>query len=275
MGNPLTTFRDQGVQPPSRFYITQSEFLVLKILSSVANPALTVTSRVIGPDGEVVRNLDAIGAVTAGTISTQLFKLGEGFLLDVCVSNYGGTVRRGQTYVSVGIQFGAASGQTPFECLAADYVTNTCPLGWPGGAIRSSVDGPGIIVRQVSAVPAAGAELSYTVPTGVRQRIVSGFCQLTCSAVAQDRQISLIIDDGTNIMFQVFTKQNATAGSTKWVSLNSGTAFQDTGDSQIEIGIPVHPVLLQGYRLRTQTFTLDVGDQFTALNLLVEQWIEA
>jgi hypothetical protein len=275
MGNPLTTFKDQGVQPPARFYVTQSEFLVLKILSSVANPALTVTSRLIGPDGSVVRNLDAIGAVTAGVISTQLFKLGEGFLLDVCVSNYGGSIQRGQTFVSVGIQFGGASGQTPFECLAADYATNTMPVTWPGGLIRSSVDGPGFLTSATSTA-VAGANIVYTAPAAKRQRLISLRTQYVIGAGVANRFCFVNIADAAgNDIFHEGDQQTLTAGRTVDVSAASGqgTNFVDTFNAYFNL--PPQLFLKPSWVVTVGASSIQAGDQFNTLGLALEEWVEA
>src|ERR1051325_8156787 len=135
-GPDQVNFRRMGVQPPAGLYITASEFLAVKTLTSTANPALIVTARILCPGRGVCRIQNNFTAISAGSVNTQVFSLTEGFLLDVCVSAFGTTLQRGQTFVSIGLQQTAATGQTPFECLAADYVTNTSPVAWPGGGIR-------------------------------------------------------------------------------------------------------------------------------------------
>jgi hypothetical protein len=275
-GQPHTKFIDTGVQPPSRFYITQSEFLVVKILSSVASPALSITTRLIGPDGEVARNLDLVGAVTAGTLSTQLFKLGEGFLLDVCVSAFGTTLQRGQTFVSVGIQFGGATGQTPFMCLAADYVTNTMPVTWPGGLIRSSVDGPGWSGSIVSSTPAAGAQLTWTVPTGLRFVPITMYTLFTCSAAVANRLVQWNIKEpGGTILYKVSNTTNITASQVYSIYLSTAPALTDTVANILVLPTPIGFSLLAGSTVNSGFLNLQAADQIGSLIVQGAFYVEA
>src|SRR5437667_7200929 len=111
LGPDQVNFRRVGVQPPAGLYVTASEFLSVKTLSSVANPALIVTARILCPGRGVCRIQNNLVNLAAGSVDTQLFTLTEGFLLDVCVSAFGTTLKRGQTFVSLGLQFSGGSGQ--------------------------------------------------------------------------------------------------------------------------------------------------------------------
>jgi hypothetical protein len=273
---PEVHFKHLGVQPPAALYVTQSEFLVVKTLSSVANPALTVSYRLLGADGQVSYNQSALANLAAGSINTQLFPMREGFLIDICVSAFGSTIQRGQTFVSLSLQFGNASGQTPFNVLAADYVTNSKPLAWPEGPIATSVDGPGSIVSLAGSVPAAGAEATFTVPAATRLRVYGCATQITTSAAGTNRNFRLVIDDGTNALFEGTMTGSDTFGinTTAVVSGGSGVVCVNTPYPHINVAFPVQAILGAGWRVRTLTGNIDVGDQYTALRLAAEQWIE-
>src|SRR5437667_12798164 len=88
LGPDQVNFRRVGVQPPAGLYVTDSEFLSVKSLSSVAYPALIVTARILCPARGVSRIQNTLVNFAARSDDTQLFTLKEGLLLYVCVSAF-------------------------------------------------------------------------------------------------------------------------------------------------------------------------------------------
>ncbi len=121
--------------------------------------------------------------------------------------------------------------------------------------------------------PAAGAEISETVPDRRRWLLRGIYFSLTTSATVADRLVHLIIDDGTNIIAKICVVIAHAADTAKDYS------FANYGSTQLNpvlcfyLPLPLLP-LAAGYRIRTSTDLIEGDDDFTAPQLLVEEWID-
>lgn len=120
--------------------------------------------------------------------------------------------------------------------------------------------------------PAAGAEVSETVPASARWNLLLFRDQLVTSAVVANRIPQLTIDDGTNTLLIIPPAAGTQAASTSfsyhWGNLGYGSNATNNG---VQIGIP-SLVLGAGYRIRTLTSALDVGDDYAAPQYLIQEW---
>jgi hypothetical protein len=143
-----------------------------------------------------------------------------------------------------------------------------------GGPGAYGVIGTGRIRVIVGTNPAAGVEVSETVPAGKRWRLVSFRVALTTSGTVANRFPALTLDDGTN----TFSTTSAHAAQT--ATLTIGWTFGDFGTGQGTIlannpqvePLPCNAILLPGYRIRTVTLALDAGDDYGAPVYCVEEW---
>lgn len=112
--------------------------------------------------------------------------------------------------------------------------------------------------------PAAGAEALITVPAGEIWELLSVLVVLVASAAAANRQAQLIIDDGTNILWQSDSPSNQIANETRTYVAGSGLERQDVGvpTSTKQWALPTGLVLAGGYRIRTLTTAIDAGDNY-------------
>ncbi len=121
--------------------------------------------------------------------------------------------------------------------------------------------------------PAAGAEISETVPDRRRWLLRGIYFTLTTSATVADRLIHLIIDDGTNIIAKICVVTAHAADTAKDYS------FANYGSTQLNpvlcfyLPLPLFP-LIAGYRIRTSTDLIEGDDDYSAPQLLVEEWID-
>lgn len=121
-----------------------------------------------------------------------------------------------------------------------------------------------------TAGPAAGAEISHTVPAGKIWRLLSARYELVTDATVSNRRTSLVIDDGATVIHRHVSNQ---------VQAASLTYEYDWGVGRIEaavrsghVGDPLVPLNLPaGYRIRTITENLQAGDDYSAAFLLVEE----
>jgi hypothetical protein len=121
--------------------------------------------------------------------------------------------------------------------------------------------------------PGAGSEINETVPAGVIWQLKTFIYKLTTSATVANRTSHLIIDDGANVLLNSASviAQVASNGLT----YNTGDdAFSLTvADNMVWLQSVASLRLLPGYRLRTLTTNLQAGDQYTAPQYLVTEWL--
>jgi hypothetical protein len=262
------------VPPPAPLYIGPNEHLVVDTWSSTAPAALAIVARVLTPGGEVHTSRWSHTPNTNRSRATTYHALPEGFLLAVIVDATGAAYRRGHCWCQVGIQVGGAATGVPHAQLISDYVTGAARLAWPGGQLRSSVDGPGLVRSVIGADPSAGNEIDGQVPTGARWRLIGALFQLTTDATVADRYVHWILDDGAYRYLESMAYYKQTA-STTWKYNVWGLSYAGSlSDGLYGIPIHLHPLMAAGHRYYTFTTGLQAGDNFGPPTLLVEEWIE-
>jgi hypothetical protein len=158
--------------------------------------------------------------------------------------------------------------------ILADYVTNNVPAAYPGAGIRHSLDGPGYIHRTTGAMPAAGAEIADAFPANARTKIIAALASLVSSATVATRVAAFVIDDGATPCWRHDGVYGQTATLTVSYSVYAGNDTLTQNNGTNHVALPLWAALPGGYRFRTQTAALQVGDQWAATNYLVEEWID-
>lgn len=110
--------------------------------------------------------------------------------------------------------------------------------------------------------PAVGAEASITVPSGEVWELLSFIVRLITGATAANRQAQLVIDDGTNILWQSDSPSNQIASQTRDYVAGSGLERQDEGVNAAtkQWALPTGLVLVGGNRIRTVTAGIVVAE---------------
>jgi hypothetical protein len=271
---PAVGYAERGVPPPAPLYIGPNEHLVVDTWSSTAPAALAIVARVLTPGGEVHTSRWSHTPNTDRSRATTYHALPEGFLLAVIVDATGAAYRRGHCWCQVGIQVGGAATGVPHAQLISDYVTGAARLAWPGGQLRSSVEGPGLLRSITGTDPPAGSEICETVPTGARWRLLSMYFTFLTGGTVANRFVTLAFDDGTNVFGRTSANYIHTAGIEVIYAALTNT---QRGDIGALIGIPLAipgQELSAGWHLRTVTGNFQVSDDFSVPQLLVEEWIE-
>ena len=144
-------------------------------------------------------------------------------------------------------------------------------LGFPGGVVKSPLDGPGLVQTYTQGNPALGAEIVVTVPANTMWLVKSFTARLITSAVVANRTPFLTIDDGANTFYQI-GQQNSTASTNTYEEWHSSLGYENIRGTNNE-GLPSLLKIKAGYRLRTSTTAIDAGDQWSAIVYNVEEWI--
>ncbi len=121
--------------------------------------------------------------------------------------------------------------------------------------------------------PAANTEISETVPARRRWLLRGLFFTLVTDVNVADRQITITIDDGTNILFQFTLSTTQPTSTTYAYSLAHILAAETKVITKVFHSLPPLP-LQAGYRIYTYTPAKEAGDNFSAPQLLVEEWID-
>lgn len=271
--SPEVTFHTKQVQPPAFVYIGREDKLDVGIWSAVPNETVNFVLRIMRPDGVVIANAYSFQVTSTRTVNAFLQELTEGFLLSMTARG-SGTVFIGQTFVRASLKRGALAGPLFTQEFIANYLTAVHPLMWPGGEVLRPVDGPGAPRSVTGTTPAAGAEISETVPATVRWRLRGFRFVLTTAVAVANRETAFQIDDGANVV------SVTPSGFTQAASLSHGYTF-GLGSTVIQASAGVQHIapttdiiLAPGYRMRTLSTALQAADQYSFVQYQVEEWNE-
>lgn len=139
-------------------------------------------------------------------------------------------------------------------------------------AMRRMLDAR-LVEKLVVANPAAGSELSVTVPGGEVWEFLSLCVQLQTSGVVSARSITLVFDDGTDIVGQYGMQDVQNAGNLVRYTFAAEMGFSKTTYSLNSIyGVIPRQWLPGGWRARTLTANLDAGDDYTSPVIVVRRY---
>ena len=186
-----------------------------------------------------------------------------------------GTPLDGQCFVVVEIARGQGTSAIALECIAAGYVTAKQPLRFPALSMSRSLDGHGALRSITGAVPAAGAEVSETVPAGARWELLALNMTFVTSVAAANRITALAFDDGANVYWRTESGTAQAASLTLFRSYSQGLVAHFVGGASNQHGpLPAGNRLGAGHRIRTVTGNFQAADQYSAIQYVVREWIE-
>lgn len=271
---PRVTFATHQVQPPTPLYVGRDDRLFLRAFNSLAGLSVTTTGRLLDTDGLIKTILHSFTPTTDRVNSQAEQQLFEGYLLNLRMNVAGASAQRGQCFVQANLFRGNLPNPLQVACLISDYATILVPAAWPTGQLHHSIEGPGALRVITGTDPAAGTELSETVPTKARWRLIAFTFQYVSSAVAGARRVELTFDDGATVYARIQPAATFDANTTARMGyLGGGSAYTPAG-SAMTMPLPHPAYLFAGHRIRTSSVGADVGDNIGAPTYLVEEWIE-
>jgi len=268
------SFAHRNIPPPAPLYITLDDSFYCEIHNISPATACSVILRVLEPSGKIKTYLQTIVLNGSGLFTSTIFGTSEGFLLGAAVGPGGLNVHRGQCWMRLAILRGGAAGPGAAQILIQDYVETHYAATWPFGTIRSELEGRGNLRSIVGTDPAAGVEISETVPTGRRWRVQSVNFGLTTSAVVANRQVLFIIDDGVNSGFLVPAVSVQAASLLVGYCWTPGAASISTTGGRSIGPLPSPCIMTAGMRFRTVTTNLDPGANYGPPVYVVEELLE-
>jgi hypothetical protein len=265
-----------GAMGGAPLYVTGEDALCLTVFNAAAGVIVTVTGRMqlLGEDRPKPFS-QPLTSATDRSASTARFAIGEGWLLNAQVVVTTGTPAAGQTFARLSLCRGTTSNALELFTLAANYITAKMPLSYPGSPVLGSTEGAGALRSITGSTPAAGAEVSETVPTGARWELLTFATLFTTSAAAAHRVPQLVLDDGALTLFRVGAGLNQAASLAQRRSWFQGAPapYLDNA-SNVPLPLPGNIRLPAGARIKTITAAIDAADQYSVVQYLVREWIE-
>jgi hypothetical protein len=265
----------EAILAPSALYLTGEEQLRISSIGNAAGVTVMVRGRVLRPGYDIAIIEQPHTPNSNRTIATTTIALSEGWPLGFTVRASVGTPAGGAVWVLLELVRGQGNAAVVVETLGSGFVTANVPLQVPGSTNQAPTDGAGCLRSITGTTPGAGAEISETVPAGARWELLAFRAVLTTSATVAGRWPSLLLDDGANIYTNAGVEDTVAASQTENCSWGQGVSKKASPSLQSEQGsLPVGIRLGSGHRMRTATINLQVGDQYSAVQYLVREWID-
>lgn len=263
----------QHAAPPTAAYVGVDDTLWLNGVTSANSRILTVSYRLLMPNGDIKPNQQQVTISGARGPNWVSFSLPECFILGITVTS-NGIAAFPDTYVDVLISRGNPVIGVISQVLCQGYCTSQAGVSWPNGVNTTCFDAPGNIRSITGTMPAAGAEISESVPINARWRLRSIIFLLNTSATVATRFVSVVLDDSVNMVARSYSNFAHAASVNQQYSYSLGFS-----GSLVTVGVvaavqlPDVP-LNQFWRIRTFTSSLQPGDQYTAPQYVVEEWLD-
>lgn len=257
-------------------YVTGEDALSLTVFNAGTGVIVTVSGRMqLLGEARPKPFSQTLTPATDRSASTVRFAIGEGWLLNAQAIVTSGTPAVGQTFARLSLARGTTSNALELFTMAAGYLTAKMPLSYPGSGVLASVEGAGALRSITGAVPAAGAEVSETIPTGARWKLVAFRSTFTTAVAVANRVPQLALDDGATVFATIAMNGSQAASIVQrynWL-MNFGASQQGSGFDMM-LHLPNDGFLSAGFRIRTSTVNIQAADQWSATQYLVREWIE-
>lgn len=254
-------------------YFGEDDFLRLDAYNSVASLVVTLSGVFVNPAGEVRPFSFLLAPSSDRLVTTTRVRFGEGFLIHATVRVTTGTALRGQCFVNLAAQRWSGTGGLVFATLLADYVTTRFSPVWPGGPLKSPLEGQGALVTFIGTNPAVNVEATVTVPTGARWRLMTVAGVLVTDGNAATRVASLRITDGTNLDYQTDPTASQIASLTRFYFGSTQSLYTAALTTNLVWPLPSALFLEAGSVISTVTTLRQATDDWAALIVVAEEWI--
>jgi hypothetical protein len=205
--------------------------------------------------------------------TTTLVTLGAGFLGNVMVRAAVGAPLRGQCFVVVEVVRGRLGAVQPLACLVQGYVSSTQRRGWPGWRSSRARTAAARIRSVLGTDPAAGVEVSETVPTGARWRSLGSACRSSRAPRSPTACRRSSSTTGPTCCSRRPPRRTSSRRPMPCSPRPRSARRHSFDPAGINIALPPDLVLNAGSRIRTVTRLIDAGDNYGAPRLFVEEWI--
>lgn len=185
------------------------------------------------------------------------------------VDDKNGSFQQGQALVRVFLM----ANNDPVAELTSGWVYAYHPLTYPKSNTQDIRLGGGAILSEATANPAAGAEITHTIPTNEVWKIIAMRFSLVNDGTAANRITKIRITDGTNILGDWEPVEVTVANdNTPFTVSSAGSSYNISGAAHTHILIPNNIILPAGYTIGTSTVALQAGDNYSAAQIFFERF---
>lgn len=276
LGSQYINLAKVGVQPATDRWVDSNDRLYVGIWNSAASPVVILKGLILHKNGSKSEINHRMVPTTDRIRTDFYFPLNSGYLQYLTIFP-DMTTFRGQTFVQVAISRAPDQLQNRNALMIQNYLQTDNALGWPGSRIQDSVEGPGFL-RVISGTnPAAGVEVSETVPTNARWRLISIFNPFVTDATAADRRPEMQLIDDVASAYWISREHDAHTASTNiryhWAKDYEYFAAASATGIRMHDTLP-ESILSENDSFATTTRNFQAGDDWTAPVYFVEEWIE-
>lgn len=280
----LIHYATDGVQPPALLYLDVNDRFEIELQVFDVNIITEFSYRILKPDGEILVGQERLPTAATQTTPAFIFKTfsfsTEGFLLSAVLHNFqGGTSgQRGLTRCKLSVVRGAGGAVPQFtQILMQGGIDASADLSWPNGQNEIQCNGQGCFRDITGTTPAAGADISEAIISASRWNVMSFSATLTTSATVATRTVSFILDDGSAILYAAEANTSQAASLVKrYTFAPVGAPLPSVNTPNVVVPAPIGYRTTSGLNLfsrwRTITTNIQVGDQWSAPQYLVEHW---
>jgi hypothetical protein len=257
------------IPPPFPMYIGVDDSLQITTLSAAAGFTVQVNVRVLGVDGLIHPFQFDVVTVAARAAQTNRFQLMEGYILSLSAIVTGGNMESNPIWIAAGVTRSPFGVLNTYCQLIAGYGSINTSLTYPTSPVSRTTEGNGFYHSATQSAPAAGADITFTVPTAARFRLVSFVATLTAAVAVANRLVFLVIDDGANIVTTIPSGVTLVAATVNTYCFADSTPVTAVFDAASMGPLPSNCLLPSGFRVRTVTANLQAADQWSAAFMLV------
>lgn len=206
-----------------------------------------------------------------GSVVSNTFRLSD-FPIFLSATNPITTVYKNGVYIDVSVQI---NGDVMMS-LMSGYVYSSKALSWPSATMELATPNDlGYRIERDSTDPAAGAEMSYSLPANRIYHIRSIKITLVTDATVANRRVHLNVleSNGGTMEFISSVDQPASTTRTYWFEPISGLGtYADDNDIIVPI---IDNIWVRGGTLtRTQTTNIQAGDNYGIANHWMEEFMK-
>ncbi|MGH2626575.1 MAG: hypothetical protein ACRDHY_08000, partial [Anaerolineales bacterium] len=179
-------------------------------------------------------------------------------------------------YVLVQVIRGLSGATVVLQTLLEGYVTSQQHLAWPGSPHIQSLEGPGVPRFLTGTNPAAGVEISETVPTGARWALLTVAWSLVTSAAAGTRRSILVFVLAGTGYWRSPSPQSQGAGLTQNYFWSVGLPHETVLLASTPVGgLQPGQNLPETLQFVSVTENFDAADNYGAPVFTLHEWLEA
>lgn len=267
--------RETVVQTP--LWVDQDDSVIVSVRTSLAGQILAITAREWQPNGEPIQAQTVIAPPADRSVHFFILGLTRGYLTSaqVIVTSAGQSPQRGECFVALRLARGSTTKQLTQQLLGMDYLTGMKAVGWPGGRVLDSVEFPGWLKQLIGGAVPAGADFNFVVPFSTRWRVRGMLAKLVTSGTVANRVVGqqVLLQGATPMRLIGTFTQTATQTLTYfWLpGLNASGKTDATGVDDFLTG---DLVIHDGDFIGSKTIGLQAGDQWSGMQLVVEEVLE-